>query len=70
MIECDKESLGFKSKNCEAQFKELEAFEEDLLDIIKVIKFRNIYNKFKNFYYYYLVKLSLFSDKNLIVFIT
>ena len=48
MIECDKESFGFKSKNCPAQIKELEAFEKDLLDIVKSIKFKNINNKFPN----------------------
>ena len=48
VIECDKESLGFKSKNCPAQIKELEAFEEDLLDITKSFKLRNINKKFQN----------------------
>ena len=48
VIECDKESFGFKSKNCPAQIKELEAFKKDLLDIIKSIKIRNINNKFQN----------------------
>ena len=48
VIECDKESLGFKSKNCPAQIKELETFEKDLLDITKSFKLRNINNKFQN----------------------
>ena len=48
VIECDKESFGFKSRNCPAQIKELEVFEKDLLDIIKYIKFRNINNKYQN----------------------
>ena len=42
VIECDKESFSFKSKNFLAQIKELETFEKDLLDIVKSIKFRNI----------------------------
>ena len=46
--ECDKESFGFKSKNCPVQIKELDAFEKDLLDIIKSIKFRQINNKFQS----------------------
>ena len=36
------------SKNYPSQIKELIAFEKDLLDIVKSIKFRNINNKFKN----------------------
>ena len=48
VIECDKESFGFKSKNCPTQIKELEEFEKDLLDIIKSIKFRNINDKYQN----------------------
>ena len=42
VIKCDKESFGFKSKNCPAEIKELEAFEKDLLDMVRPIKFRNI----------------------------
>ena len=38
VIECDKESFGFKSKNCPAQIKELETFEKDLLDIHQIQK--------------------------------
>ena len=34
--------------NCPAQIKELEAFEKELLDIVKSIKFRNINIKFQN----------------------
>ena len=37
-----------KSKNYPSQIKELIAFEKDLLDIVKSIKFRNISNKLKN----------------------
>ena len=44
----DKESSFFKSKNCPAQIKELEAFEKDQLDIIKFIEFGNINNKFQS----------------------
>ena len=51
VIECYKESFGFKSKNCPAQIKELEAFEKNLLDIVKSIKFRNINNKTVCFYH-------------------
>ena len=36
------------SRNCPAQIKELEAFEKELLDIVKSIKFRNINIKFQN----------------------
>ena len=53
----DKESFGFKSRNCLAQIKELEAFEKDLLDIIKSIKFRNINNKFQNLMKVYIAKV-------------
>ena len=48
MIKCDKESFGFKSKNCPVQTKELQAFEKDPLDTIKSIKFININKKFQN----------------------
>ena len=39
VIKCGKESFGFKSKNCPAQIKELEAFKKDSLDTVKSIKF-------------------------------
>ena len=48
VIEYDKESFSFKLKNCPAQIKELEAFEKDLLFIVKFIKSRNINDKFQN----------------------
>ena len=31
--------FGFKSKNCPAQIKELEAFKKDSLDTVKSLKF-------------------------------
>ena len=48
VIKFDKEFFGFKSTNCPELIKELEAFEKDLLDIVKSIKFKNINNKFQN----------------------
>ena len=49
-----------KSKNYPSQIKELIAFEKDLLDIVKSIKFRNISNKLKN-----LVKADIVEVKDL-----
>ena len=60
VIECDIESFGFKSKNCPAQIKELQAFEKDILDKVKSIKFRNINNKFQ-----YLMKADIAKVKTL-----
>ena len=45
VIECEKESFRFKSKNCSAHIKELEAFMNDLLGITISINFRNINKK-------------------------
>ena len=39
VIKWGKESIGFKSKNCPAQIKELEAFKKDSLDTVKSLKF-------------------------------
>ena len=50
MIKCDKEPFAFKSKNCPAQIKEPEAFEEDLIDIVKSTKYRNINCMFQNLF--------------------
>ena len=36
----EKETFGFKSKNCPAQIKELRDFEDDLFNIAKSIKYR------------------------------
>ena len=42
-----KENYGFKSRKCPPQIKEMEAFENDLLDMTRNITFRKNYNEFQ-----------------------
>ena len=37
VIEYDKESIGFKSKNCPAQIKELETLKKDPLELLNLL---------------------------------
>ena len=43
----EKETLGFKSKNCPAKIKELRDFEDDLFNIAKSIKYRQTKDTFQ-----------------------
>ena len=40
-------NYGFKTRNCASQCKELQNFEKDLLDIIKLIKFQIVKDNFQ-----------------------
>ena len=42
------EDYGFKSRKCPTQVKEMEAFENELLEMTRDIKFRRNYNEFQN----------------------
>ena len=44
----EKETYGFKTNSCPPPVKELEAFEKDLFDIVKTLKFRKISNEFQS----------------------
>ena len=43
-----KENYGFKTRNCPGQCKELNEFENDLLSMIKTVKFRKVNDSFQS----------------------
>ena len=43
----DKNNYGFKSRGCPPRLKEMDAFEDDLFNVVNNITFRNITDKFQ-----------------------
>ena len=41
------ENYGLKNLNCPPQIKELSAFEKELFNLLHIIKFRKVQNKFQ-----------------------
>ena len=44
----DKDNYGFKTAKCPFSVKELVLFEKDMMDMIKNLEFKTVYNEFQS----------------------